>query len=285
MYDLQISGNRRHVCTLRKRRAFTLIELLVVIAIIAILAAILFPVFAQAREKARQASCLSNAKQLGLAYIMYAQDYDETFAPAYSSSRISGVDNLWWGRGWVFMIQPYIKNVQVFRCPSDSVERTTYWQPQATSFSPNANVNGWWRTPSVQGPINVGADWIGSGFAPWISMPAIGRPADTILLGESHNADHIAAGFPGNGIQGAQVFLGYNAITRWYGGATGNTPDGTRAANLKFPDGPNGMVSARHAEMANFTFCDGHVKAMRPVQTNPDPIRRPLDNLWDARRP
>jgi prepilin-type N-terminal cleavage/methylation domain-containing protein/prepilin-type processing-associated H-X9-DG protein len=87
-----------------KRRAFTLIELLVVIAIIAILAAILFPVFAQARAKARQATCLSNQKQLGLAILAYAQDYDETLPPGnYSAAPLAG------NVGWMYMIDPYVK--------------------------------------------------------------------------------------------------------------------------------------------------------------------------------
>jgi len=97
------------------RKGFTLIELLVVIAIIAILAAILFPVFARAREKARQTSCLSNLKQLGTGMAMYVQDYDEYYP-------ISGA---WHGsaycpRGYfVFAIEPYVKNVQIWECPSD----------------------------------------------------------------------------------------------------------------------------------------------------------------------
>ncbi len=107
-----------------RRRAFTLIELLVVIAIIAILAAILFPVFARAREKARQASCSSNVKQLALAFNMYVQDYDETFPYAGCTLNSRG--------SWIYMtnatgpvydvtqgaIYPYIKNSQLFLCPS-----------------------------------------------------------------------------------------------------------------------------------------------------------------------
>src|SRR5437867_4377434 len=109
----------------RKKLAFTLIELLVVIAIIAILAAILFPVFAQAREKARQATCLSNLKQIGLGMLMYTQDYDEQFVPWQLRKLGSGsnTDNvrdankvaLCWDR----LIQPYVKNNGLLACPSD----------------------------------------------------------------------------------------------------------------------------------------------------------------------
>ncbi|NLO06682.1 MAG: DUF1559 domain-containing protein [candidate division WS1 bacterium] len=95
-----------------KKRGFTLTELLVVIAIIAILAAILFPVFARAREKARQASCLSNVKQLGLAAMMYAQDYDETLPPAITGN-VAGLVTTY------ELLVPYAKNRQLERCPSD----------------------------------------------------------------------------------------------------------------------------------------------------------------------
>jgi prepilin-type N-terminal cleavage/methylation domain-containing protein len=99
-----------------RRRAFTLIELLVVIAIIAILAAILFPVFAQAREKARQASCISNLKQIATATILYIQDYDETFFPRrFQYVPVPGQP---FTPQWPYLIQPNLKNVGVLNCPS-----------------------------------------------------------------------------------------------------------------------------------------------------------------------
>ena len=99
------------------KNGFTLVELLVVIAVIAMLAAILFPVFAQARGKARQTVCLSNARQIGLAALQYVQDYDETFPNGinfYAGWRI------WPGEGWAGQCMPYIRNASLFRCPSDS---------------------------------------------------------------------------------------------------------------------------------------------------------------------
>ncbi|HZP80228.1 MAG TPA: DUF1559 domain-containing protein [Chthonomonadaceae bacterium] len=101
-----------------KYRAFTLIELLVVIAIIAILAAILFPVFAQAREKARAATCLSNTKQVALGYYMYIQDYDETLPYAFMDYDQVTAYGAW--VKWYWLIQPYVKNLQVLHCPSDT---------------------------------------------------------------------------------------------------------------------------------------------------------------------
>src|ERR1051326_1917038 len=104
-----------------RRPAFTLIELLVVIAIIAILAAILFPVFAQAREKARLTTCLSNQKQLGTGLMMYAQDYDENL-PAWPEGTNGVIDNAAFASGWqwalwVDALMPYVKSKGVFTCP------------------------------------------------------------------------------------------------------------------------------------------------------------------------
>jgi len=104
-----------------RRSGFTLIELLVVIAIIAILAAILFPVFARAREKARQTSCLSNIKQIALGYQMYTQDYDEKFPMGWFPVDVGGSGDVWANPRMVKFgdaIFPYLKNQQIFMCPS-----------------------------------------------------------------------------------------------------------------------------------------------------------------------
>jgi prepilin-type N-terminal cleavage/methylation domain-containing protein/prepilin-type processing-associated H-X9-DG protein len=98
------------------RKGFTLIELLVVIAIIAILASILFPVFARARENARRSSCLSNMKQIGLGIKQYQQDYDEMFPPRKNLGATLPVDQY---GGWPILIQPYVKSEQIFQCPSE----------------------------------------------------------------------------------------------------------------------------------------------------------------------
>jgi len=136
------------------RKGFTLIELLVVIAIIAILAAILFPVFAKAREKARQSSCNSNLKQVGIAFAQYSQDYDEkwplnafTLSAAGAGSTAAGTTELWY-----HTLAPYIKNWQIFNCPSDSYIAAP---PAAGSSKPaysSASAYGWpsWHVGTTQ---------------------------------------------------------------------------------------------------------------------------------------
>src|SRR5579862_8527959 len=113
------------------RKGFTLIELLVVIAIIAILAAILFPVFAKVREKARQTTCLSNLKQLGLAFSQYNEDYDETFTKSV------------WGssQGWAGQVYPYIKSTGAFTCPDDPTAPNPAASATPVSYAMNNNVS------------------------------------------------------------------------------------------------------------------------------------------------
>ncbi|MFH1631676.1 MAG: DUF1559 domain-containing protein [bacterium] len=148
-----------------KKSGFTLIELLVVIAIIAILAAILFPVFAKAREKARQTSCLSNLKQIGLGAMMYAQDYDETMP--ITQGYIPAATLIANQVEWIFTIQPYIKNKQIYVCPS----RTT-----------NA----------IYGGGTSDTTWGGCSYSYnlWLNRAASGRilsPATTLLFTELRN--------------------------------------------------------------------------------------------------
>ncbi len=142
-----------------KRHGFTLIELLVVIAIIAILAAILFPVFAKAREKARQSSCSSNCKQLSLALLQYAQDYDETFPIQFF-----GWSNV--PPTWRETIVPYVKNDQIYQCPSSRQWTYEY------GMDPN------WVY------LTTGAD-----YGLTLPLARFIRPAETLLMGENRDGD------------------------------------------------------------------------------------------------
>lgn len=142
------------------RVGFTLIELLVVIAIIAILAAILFPVFARAREKARQSACSSNLKQLGLAMMMYAQDYDESTPLGYSGLG-------WWTGTWKERVHPYVKNYQLYQCPS---------QPLSLP-------------PGGYGTYGINA-YIGEAVSS-VTLAQVQRPAETFAIGENGDGDWV----------------------------------------------------------------------------------------------
>src|SRR5438876_2941923 len=134
-------------------RGFTLIELLVVIAIIAILAAILFPVFAQARERARMSVCLSNTRQIGTGLMMYVQDYDETFPYIrfHGGSALQGTFTSIWKNA----IGPYVKNIDVFACPSNPYSRAIPGMPGTEPVTTiGMNGEGWEMEPGQRMPIS-----------------------------------------------------------------------------------------------------------------------------------
>jgi prepilin-type N-terminal cleavage/methylation domain-containing protein/prepilin-type processing-associated H-X9-DG protein len=214
----------------RKARGFTLIELLVVIAIIAILAAILFPVFARAREKARGASCASNLKQLGLGFAMYGQDYDETIMPSRLAYPTTPSDC--WGTGWSRFIQPYVKNEQLLICPSDDSPTGTKdqgtWQ-LSRSYSVNYTVH------ELDGTHR---------------MSFVEEPAATISAAES------CTGHPGIH---STTYSGNPIGSVW---RDDYWPDD---CHYRFS-----RVAPRHNQQANFLFLDGHVKTMTaPATTSP----------------
>jgi prepilin-type N-terminal cleavage/methylation domain-containing protein/prepilin-type processing-associated H-X9-DG protein len=170
-----------------RRRAFTLIELLVVIAIIAILAAILFPVFAQAREQARKSACLSNVKQLGTAIMMYVQDFDEVFPNAVRGSNPNGsfgASDAWaqsrifvWGLG----ISPYVKNAGIFMCPNFKTRFSPPRDPNAVATTDPSEYYGQWQSYGMN--VAFGAPpWMGVDFT--TTAAEVTEPASTYVLSE-----------------------------------------------------------------------------------------------------
>ena len=161
-----------------KIKAFTLIELLVVIAIIAILAAILFPVFAKVREKARQTSCASNEKQIGLALVQYVQDYDETLPNRNVNPSVNA--------SWRIGLTPYVKSVKVFSCPSNpDTNIISNDGVYSSSYLCNFTANGeYGQNFGQQYGGNNGRGVFGDEHAPGVTLASLQAPAQTIAVSE-----------------------------------------------------------------------------------------------------
>jgi len=246
-----------------RRKAFTLIELLVVIAIIAILAAILFPVFAQAKAAAKKTTCLSNVKQLGLALNMYANDFDDTVVPndsgvyytepGYPSSGPGGSPSTRFLNTWHTLLQPYVKNLGLFVCPSATATTGLYPTYDYTPSSPwgVGNQYGGYMESSLTlnnyywyGPVSAyGAFQSGDTK----SMTAIESPATFAFVVDGGN---------GPGSNGW-----YYQFIGWGGGFTLQMDGATPI--LETNGYAQGDIFGRHVGAANVSWCDGHAKSLQ----------------------
>ena len=266
----------------RKDSAFTLIELLVVIAIIAILASILFPVFAQAREKARQATCQSNEKQLGTAFLMYASDYDGAFpAPITNYGAPKGKNVLpptWitgdpanptlsgFDKGGIF---PYVKQrgnggaANVFACP-DATSASAggpvgYSSPPGQNYVMNQYLQmGWgglYNITAVAGKQIKAADDPATGFYSAFNPDFSNAPAETVLLFEAAQENQPGTSYDASvNRYGTPFFQGFGGDCKSYAHDAGGTIPCLAPADY-------------HNDISDFLFLDGHVKGLRPAAT------------------
>jgi len=255
------------------RKGFTLIELLVVIAIIAILAAILFPVFAKVREKARAISCVSNEKQIGLGLIQYQQDNDETFPSGiYTFQAAAGASGA--GAGWAGTISPYVKSTGVFKCPDDSTSQQT---PVAgityypVSYALNSNAAGQTvatqQAPAstvllfeVQGAVaQIEKTDEGASLVP-IALPVIGTAPPALSLSPAGNGFDVY-GNPGGNLTISSGTQLNGLVTKYATGFFPSNPVSTAqgSPNITFVTGATGL----HTDGSNFLLGDGHVKFLR----------------------
>jgi len=223
------------------RRGFTLIELLVVIAIIAILAAILFPVFARARENARRTSCLSNMKQIGLGFMQYTQDYDE---------KLPRNEYAWSGTGlinWDEAIYPYVKSTQLFQCPS-AVGASTAASTQYNQDATGTSLTGQWtgfpnRDYGMNGYLVPGlASTIGGALVDnngFLALASIGNAAEVFLAGEARRSN----------------------LGGWYGSILYAHNSSTQ---ITYGNDQGGVFGSIHLEGANWLYADGHAKWLKP---------------------
>jgi len=256
---------------MKSNRAFTLIELLVVIAIIAILAAILFPVFAQAKAAAKKTSSLSNVKQLVLASLMYDNDYDDNWcAEGYANP----ANNWGWQMTWQMETLPYIKNTGIFLDPSDSHknDRTFYTGPMF-SYPGNGIFAGTcgaanWQWDMI-GVIQSNRSWTANYNNP-VNATSIQFPSQTILFATRFKM--AAASWMQGGIDGiyspwATTLLNSDGVDSQTSGAPAALPgqlNGLWAPPVATYDG---SIYDGYAGQSPFAFTDGHAKSMKPTQT------------------
>jgi prepilin-type N-terminal cleavage/methylation domain-containing protein/prepilin-type processing-associated H-X9-DG protein len=233
-----------------RKRGFTLIELLVVIAIIAILAAILFPVFAKARAKARQTSCLSNFRQLMVAHLSYVQDYDETFVAFDGVPADGGPGD---GINWAVKIMPYVRNDGIFWCPEAG------WQgasAAADGWLCHFGMNFFYAAPLVNAvliPGHAGTTYYkGQPQAAWAS------PANSVYAVDGGYWDQGYWWDNGAGYSVNNAPCLTNSGTGYWYGVAWDYP------TLDPPNYAFGWANPRHNDGLNVVFVDGHTKWMKP---------------------